>query len=86
MPQVRPKKWQKDKKLINELIKYPRNDLKKKKRKKLYWGNNYLKNTTTNKNYYIKKERQIPYDITYKWSLEHSTNEPIYTTETNSET
>ena len=25
----------------------------------------------------LKKERQIPYDITYIWNLIHDTNEPI---------
>ena len=31
-----------------------------------------------------KKERQIPCDITYTWSLKHGTNEPVYATETDS--
>ena len=31
-------------------------------------------------------ERQIPYDITYMWNLKYGTNEPIYKTETDSQT
>ena len=31
-----------------------------------------------------KRERQIPYDITYMWNLKYGTNEPIYKTETES--
>ena len=31
-------------------------------------------------------ERQIPYDITYMWHLKYDTNEPIYETETDSQT
>ena len=30
------------------------------------------------------RERQIPYDITYIWSLKYDTNEDIYKTETDS--
>ena len=33
-----------------------------------------------------KRERQIPYDITYMWNLKYDTNEPIYETETDSQT
>ena len=33
-----------------------------------------------------KRERQIPYDITYMWNLKYDTNEPIYETETESQT
>ena len=29
-----------------------------------------------------QRERQIPYDITYMWSLKYDINEPIYETET----
>ena len=25
-----------------------------------------------------QRERQIPYDITYMWSLKYGTNEPVY--------
>ena len=31
-----------------------------------------------------ERERQIPYDITYRWNLKYDTNEPIYETETES--
>ena len=31
------------------------------------------------------RERQIPYDITYKWNLKNDINEPIYKTETDSQ-
>ena len=31
-----------------------------------------------------QRERQIPYDITYMWTLKYDTNEPIYETETES--
>ena len=31
-------------------------------------------------------ERKIPYDITYIWNLKYDTNEPIYKTETDSQT
>ena len=33
-----------------------------------------------------KKERQIPYDITYMWNPKQDTNEHIYETETDSQT
>ena len=33
-----------------------------------------------------KIERQIPCDSTYVWNLKHGTNEPIYKTETDSQT
>ena len=29
----------------------------------------------------MKSERQIPYDITYKWNLNYDTNDLIYRTE-----
>ena len=29
-----------------------------------------------------KRNRQIPYDITYMWNLKYGTNGPIYKTET----
>ena len=32
------------------------------------------------------RERQIPYDITYMWNLKYDTNEPIYETQTDSQT
>ena len=33
-----------------------------------------------------QKERQIPYDITYMWSLKYDRNELVYKTETYSQT
>ena len=33
-----------------------------------------------------KRERQIPYDITYMWNLKYGTDELIYETETSSQT
>ena len=33
-----------------------------------------------------ERERQIPYIITHMWNLKYSTNEPIYKTETDSQT
>ena len=32
------------------------------------------------------RERQIPYDITYIWNLKYCTHEPIYKSETDSQT
>ena len=33
-----------------------------------------------------ERERQIPYDITCVWNLKYGTDEPIYKTETDSQT
>ena len=33
-----------------------------------------------------KRERQIPYAITYMWNPKYDTNEPIYETKTESQT
>ena len=33
-----------------------------------------------------ERERQIPYDITYMQNLNYGTNEPIYKTETDTDT
>ena len=33
-----------------------------------------------------QRERLLPYDITYMWNLKYDTNEPIYKTETDSQT
>ena len=33
-----------------------------------------------------ERKRQIPYDITYMWNLKYDRNEPIYETETDSQT
>ena len=48
-------------------------------------------NMDATRDYHIKwskseRERQIPYDITYRWNLKYDTNEPIYETETDSQT
>ena len=32
-----------------------------------------------------ERERQIPYNIIYMWNLNYGTNEPIYKTETDSQ-
>ena len=32
------------------------------------------------------RERQIPYDTTYMWTLKYDTDEPIYESETDSQT
>ena len=45
----------------------------------------------TTRDYHTKwgkseRERQIPYDITYMWNLKCGTDEPIYRTETDSQT
>ena len=34
----------------------------------------------------LYREMQMPYDITYMWNLKYGTNEPIYKTETDSQT
>ena len=34
----------------------------------------------------LEIERQIPYDTIYIWNLKYDTNEPIYKTETDSQT
>ena len=34
----------------------------------------------------LQREGQIPYNIIYMWHLKHGTNEPIYKTETDSQT
>ena len=33
-----------------------------------------------------ERERQILYDITYMWNVKYNTNEPIYKTETDTQT
>ena len=35
---------------------------------------------------YHTKRRQISYNVTYMWNLQYGTNEPIYKTETDSQT
>ena len=55
------------------------------------WNNAICSNMDTTRDYHTKwhkseRERQIPYDITYMWNLKYDTNEPIYETETESQT
>ena len=52
-------------------------------------NNAICSNVDATNGYYTKwskSERQIPYDITYMWNLKYDTNEPIYETETESQT
>ena len=55
------------------------------------WNNAIYSNMDATRDYHTKwskseRERQIPYDITYIWNLKYDTNEPIYETETDSQT
>ena len=53
------------------------------------WNNAICSNMDATRDYHTnwsKSERQIPYDITYMWNLKYDTNEPIYETETESQT
>ena len=55
------------------------------------WNNAVCSNMDATRGYYTKwckskRERQIPYDITYMWNLKYDTIEPIYETETASQT
>ena len=54
------------------------------------WNNAIDSNTDGPRDYHMKwsksqRERQVPY-ITYLWNLKYNTNEPIYKTETDSQT
>ena len=54
-------------------------------------SNTICSNMNGTKRYHTKwskteRERQISYDITYMWDLKYNTNEPIYKTETDSQT
>ena len=54
-------------------------------------NNDICSNMDATRDYYTKwskseSEWQIPYDITFMWNLKYSTNEPIYKTETDSQT
>ena len=54
------------------------------------WNNAICSHMIATRDYHTKwikseKERQIPYDTAYMWSLKYSTNEPIYETETDSQ-
>ena len=55
------------------------------------WNNVICSNIDGPWDYYTKwsrskRERQIPYDITYMWNLKYGTNELIYETEADSQT
>ena len=55
------------------------------------WDNAICSNMDETRDYHMKwskseRERQIPYDIAYMWNLKYGTNEPIYKTETDSQT
>ena len=55
------------------------------------WNNAICSNMDATRDYDTKwskseRERQIPYDITYMWHLKYATNDPIYKTETDSQT
>ena len=55
------------------------------------WKNAICGNLDAPRDYHTKwrkskRERQIPYDVTYTWNLKYDTNELIYETETDSET
>ena len=55
------------------------------------WNNAICSNMDGLRVYHTKwsksvRERHIPYDITYMWSLKYDTNELIYETETDSQT
>ena len=55
------------------------------------WNNAICNNMDGPRDYHTKgskseRERQIPYDITYMWNLKYNTNEPIYKTETDTDT
>ena len=50
------------------------------------WNNSICSNMVEPRDHHTKwskseRERQIPYDITYMWSLQHDTNELIYETD-----
>ena len=54
------------------------------------WNNVICSKLDGPRDYQIKwsmsdRERQKPYDITYKWNLKYDTNELTYKTETNSQ-
>ena len=55
------------------------------------WNNAICSNMDATRDYHTKwskseRERQISYDITYMWNLKYGTNEPIYKSETESQT
>ena len=55
------------------------------------WNNAICSNIDATGDYHTKwskseRGKQIPYDFTYMWNLKYDTNEPIYETETESQT
>ena len=55
------------------------------------WNNAICSNMDGPRDYHTKwskseRERQMPYDITYRWNLKYDTNELIYETEADSQT
>ena len=53
--------------------------------------NNICSNMDATRDYHTKwsmseRERQTPYDVTCMWNPKYGTNEPIYKTETDSQT
>ena len=55
------------------------------------WNNAICSNMDGSRDYHAKwsksdRERQISYDITYKWNLKNDTNELIYKIEIDSQT
>ena len=55
------------------------------------WNNAICSNIDATRDYHTKwskwkRERQIPYDITYMWNLKYGPNEPVYKIETDSQT
>ena len=55
------------------------------------WNNAICSNMDRPRDFHTKwskseREKQIPYDIIYMWNLKYDTKEPIYETETDSQT
>ena len=58
---------------------------------KIEWNNAIFSNMDGLRDYHTKcnmseREKQILYDITHMWNLKYDTNEPVYETETDSQT
>ena len=54
-------------------------------------SNAICSNMDASRDYHTKlskseRERQVPYDITYRWNLKYDTSEPTYEAETDSQT
>ena len=48
--------------------------------------NNAICSVDATRDHTKRSKRKIPYDITYTWDLKYDTHEPIYETETQSQT